>query len=100
MVIESAENEIPDETTLTGSEPDLIEGYKNFHIVIGSFEQEENAYSFASSRESSNEKLMVVEYNGWYRVSHSTYFGNMEAEIGLDNLRNSLNILAWIAYMK
>jgi hypothetical protein len=100
MMIESAENEMSDETAPTGSEPDLIEGPKNFHIVIGSFEQERNAYSFASNRESLSEDLTVTEHKGWYRVSHSTYADNTEAEIALDNLRNSLNILAWIAYMK
>ncbi len=100
MLIETTENETLNETYPITIEPELDEGPKNFHIVIGSFEQEQNAYSFASKKENLSENIKVIEHNGWYRVSQSTYFSNMEAEIALDKLRNSLNIMAWIAYMK
>ena len=94
-MIEDAQEAILNEMKI-----EIEEGPKNFHIVIGSFEQEQNAYSFVSEREILGENLTVIEHKGWYRVSHSTYFDRMEAEIVLDDLRNSLNILAWIAYMK
>ena len=100
MMVESAENGMLEETHLITVEAERDEGPTNFHIVIGSFEQEQNAYSFASKKENLSENIKVIEHNGWYRVSQSTYFSNLEAEIALDKLRNSLNIMAWIAYMK
>ena len=100
ITIQSIENEIINETNLTNPEPDLIEGSKNFHIVIGSFEQEPNAYSFASNREELSENIQVIKFNGFFRVSYDHYANNDEAEIQLDYIRSSLNILAWIAYMK
>ena len=100
IIIETSENETLNENHHVTIKSELDRGSKNFHIVIGSFEQEQNAYSFASNRESLSENRKVIEHNGWFRVSHSTYLNNLEAEIALDKLRNHLNILAWITYMK
>jgi len=100
MMVETTKNKMLEETHLITAEPERDESPTNFHIVIGSFEQEQNAYSFASKKENLSENIKVIEHNGWYRVSQSTYLSNLEAEIALDKLRNSLNIMAWIAYMK
>ena len=100
MMIDTSENETHNETYLINIEPELDEDPKNFHIVIGSFEQEKNAHLFASNRESLSENIRIVEFNGFYRVSYDSYFDNFEAKTALNNIRNSLNILAWIAYMK
>ena len=100
VIVEITEDVIPNEMDITSSELEVDKGSKNFHIVIGSFEQEPNAYSFASNREELNENIQVIEFNGFFRVSYDHYANNDQAEIELDYIRSSLNILAWIAYMK
>lgn len=75
-------------------------GPRFFHIVIGSFENENNALSFIQGLENQNSETKIIEYNGLYRVSFNSYFDSDEAEIELDYIRNTLNLRSWIAYMK
>lgn len=75
-------------------------GPRFFHIVIGSFEQENNALSFIQGLENQNSETKIIEYNGLYRVSFNSYFDSDEAEIELDYIRNTLNLRSWIVYMK
>ena len=78
----------------------LFDVPKNFHIVIGSFQQEQFAYSFASNKKNLSEDVKVIKSNGWYRISHSSYLNNLEAQIALEKIKNSLNLTAWITYME
>ena len=75
-------------------------GPRFFHIVIGSFEQENNALSFVQSLENQDSETKIIQHNGIYRVSFNSYFDSDEAEIELDYIRNTLNLKSWIAYMK
>lgn len=75
-------------------------GPRFFHIVIGSFEQENNALSFVQGIENQDSETKIIQHNGIYRVSFKSYFDSDEAEIELDYIRNTLNLKSWIAYMK
>ena len=73
----------------------------NFHIVIGSFESENNAESWLekiSSKEDGTHSIR--EFNGWHRVIFLSYASIEQAEIEIDSIRNTLKYKAWIAYMK
>ena len=75
-------------------------GPRFFHIVIGSFENQNNALSFIQDLENQNSEIKIIQYKGLYRVSFNSYFDSDEAEIELDYIRNTLNLRSWIAYMK
>jgi hypothetical protein len=75
-------------------------GPRFFHIVIGSFEQENNALSFVQGLENQDSETKIIQHKGIYRVSFNSYFDSDEAEIELDYIRNTLNLKSWIAYMK
>ncbi len=82
-------------------EEDFTEvGPRNFHIIIGSFEQENHAESFVQNLENQNSEIKIIHYNSLYRVSFNSYFDSDEAEIELDYIRNTLNLKSWMAYMK
>ena len=78
----------------------IDEDPKNYHIVIGSFEQESNAESFIENLQDKNENTTIFLFNGVYRVSYNTYSDSDEAEIEIDYIRNSINLSAWIVYMR
>ena len=77
------------------------EGPQNYHIIVGSFQNENNAIEWLEK--SSFEEYGVPsirEYEGWYRVIFLSYASAEQAEIEIDSIRNNLNLKAWIAYMK
>lgn len=76
------------------------EGPKYYHIVIGSFEQENNAIAFVNQLEQKIDVTQIMDYNGLYRISYNSYYDSDEAEIELDYIRNTLNLKSWIAYMR
>ena len=94
VIIENIENEelIKEDFTETVT--------RNFHIIIGSFEQENHAESFVQNLENQNSEIKIIHYNSLYRVSFNSYFDSDEAEIELDYIRNTLNLKSWMAYMK
>jgi len=94
VIIKNIENEelITEELTENGP--------RNFHIIIGSFEQENNAESFVRNLDNQNIEIKIIQYNGLYRVSFNSYFDSDEAEIELDYIRKILNLKSWMAYMK
>ena len=83
-------------------EQNIIEtnlGPHNYHIVIGSFLEEENALLWQEQLGESNATPIIIEYQKMFRVVLSSHGNVDEAEIELDRTRTIQNFKAWIAYM-
>tara|TARA_B110000046_G_scaffold116529_1_gene123555 strand:- start:5089 stop:5730 length:642 start_codon:yes stop_codon:yes gene_type:complete len=77
-----------------------VQGPKNYHIIVGSFMNEANANHWLDLASFNEYGVQYVrEYRGWYRVVFLSYSTVEQAEIEIDNIRNDLNLKAWIAYM-
>lgn len=73
---------------------------KNYHIIVGSFENRSYAQSWLDKTAYGEVDIQYIqEYNGWYRVILFSFASNEEAEIAIDSVRNDLKLKAWIAYM-
>lgn len=92
--------EIENETIEAENYLELEEGAKNFHIIIGAFENESNANKLVQDWRDVYENIQVIEYDGYYRVSFNAFSDKDQAEIELDGIRNSLHLSAWIAHMR
>ena len=76
------------------------EGPKNYHIVVGSFQNDTYAQNWLDKTAYGEIDIQCIrEYDGWYRVILFSYSSNEQAEITLDAVRNDLKLKAWIAYM-
>ncbi len=76
------------------------EGPKNYHIVVGSFKNDDYAQNWLDKIAYGEIDIQYIrEYDGWYRVILFSYSSNEQAEITLDAVRNDLKLKAWIAYM-
>jgi hypothetical protein len=96
MFVEELENEIIEvDNTIELENTD-----KNFHIIVGSFENEENANSLIQELQQYHQIMQVIKYKGMYRVAFSSLSDRDQAEIQLDYIKNTLRKTAWIAYMK
>ena len=74
---------------------------QNYHIIIGSFKNENNATGWLEKSFFEDYGVPTIrEYEGWYRVIFLSYTSAEQAEIEIDSIRNNLNLKAWIAYMK
>ena len=74
---------------------------QNYHIIIGSFKNENNATGWLEKSFFEEYGVPTIrEYEGWYRVIFLSYASVEQAEIEIDSIRNNLNLKAWIAYMK
>jgi septal ring-binding cell division protein DamX len=74
---------------------------QNYHIIIGSFKNENNATSWLEKSFFEEYGVPTIrKYEGWYRVIFLSYASVEQAEIEIDSIRNNLNLKAWIAYMK
>ena len=73
---------------------------KNFHIIVGSFENEINAYNLVQELQEFHQTMQVIEHNGIYRVAWCSLSDRDQAEIQLDYIKNTLHKDAWIVYMK
>ncbi len=74
---------------------------KNFHVIVGSFESENNAKSWLDKLSFEEYGVQSIrEHLGWHRVIFRSYASVEQAEIEIDSIRNKLNLKAWIAYMK
>ena len=94
VIIENIDSEEGMEIVLNEEDP------KYYHIIIGSFEQENYAVAFVDQLEHKIDATQIMEYNGLYRISYNSYNDSDEAEIELDYIRNTLNLKSWIAYMR
>ena len=94
VIIENIDSEGEMEIVLNEEDP------KYYHIIIGSFEQENYAIAFVDQLDQKIDATQVTEYNGLYRVSYNSYNDSDEAEIELDYIRNTLNLKSWIAYKR
>ena len=79
----------------------VYESPQNYHIIVGSFKNENNAKKWLekNSFKEDGEKS-IREFEGWYRVIYLSYSSVEQAEIEIDSIRNNLNFKAWIAYME
>ena len=76
-------------------------GPKNYHIIVGSFKNENNAKSWIKEKAFTEYGVQSIrEIEGWYRVIFLSYASVEQAEIEIDAIRTNLNLKAWIAYMK
>lgn len=76
-------------------------GPKNYHIIVGSFKNENNAKSWIKEKGFTEYGVQSIrEIEGWYRVIFLSYASVEQAEIEIDAIRTNLNLKAWIAYMK
>ena len=74
---------------------------QNYHIIVGSFKNENNATGWLEKSTFEEYGVPTIrEYEGWYRVIFLSYASVEQAEIEIDSIRNNLNLKAWIAYMK
>jgi len=73
---------------------------KNFHIIVGSFENEINAHNLVQELQEFHQTMQVLEHNGIYRVAWCSLSDRDQAEIELDYIKNILRKEAWIVYMK
>lgn len=79
----------------------VYESPKNYHIIVGSFQKENNAKNWlAKNSFKEYEKQSIREFSGWYRIIYQSYSSVDQAEIEIDSIRNNLNFKAWIAYME
>ena len=77
------------------------ESPKNYHIIVGSFKDENNAKSWIKEKAFTEYGMQSIrEFEGWYRVIFLSYSSVEQAEIEIDSIRTNLNLKAWIAYMK
>jgi len=75
-------------------------GTKNYHIIVGSFENRSYAQSWLDKTAYGEVDIDYIQkHNGWYRVILFSYTSNEEAEIAIDFVKNDLKLKAWIAYM-
>ena len=74
---------------------------QNYHIIVGSFKNENIATGWLEKLSSAEYGVpSILEYEGWYRVIFLSYASVDQAEIEIGSIRNNLNLKAWIAYMK
>jgi len=96
MIVEVLENEIIEiDNTIEFENTD-----KNFHVIVGSFESEINAYNLVQDLQEFHQMMQVIENNGIYRVAWCSLSDRDQAEIELDYIKNTLHKDAWIVYMK
>ncbi len=72
----------------------------NYHIITGSFREQQNAVNFVSSMEKLGYKATIIDApNGFHLVSISAGDNLKEMFTTLNNIRNSVNEESWI-YIK
>jgi len=77
------------------------ESPKNYHIIVGSFKNENNAKSWLEKKSFNEYGVQSIrQFEDWYRVIFVSYVSVEQAEIEIDSIRSNLNLKAWIAYMK
>ena len=96
MIVEELENEIIEFDNTT----ELENMEKNFHVIVGSFENEINAHNLVQELQEFHQTMEVIEHNGIYRVAWCSLNDRDQAEIELDYIRNTLRKDAWIVYME
>ena len=94
-IIETMDSEYYTETEV------IEEGPKNYHIIVGSFEQEENASKWLEQASYNEYGIQFIKkHEEMYRVIFASYTTIEQATIEIDSIRNFLKLKAWIAYMK
>ena len=74
---------------------------QNYHIVVGSFQNEKNAIKWLEKTSSKKHLSSCIRlHEGWHRAILQSFTSVAQAEIEIDSVRNNLNLKAWIAYMK